>query len=76
VIWDGPWKIFGQFRWAANFFVCSRLGHQTKTHVNYILHKDIKLLIIKVNKLKLSKLSNANDAIQEASTLFYTTTGS
>jgi hypothetical protein len=32
VIWDGPWKIFGQFRWAANFFVCPRLGHQTKTH--------------------------------------------
>jgi hypothetical protein len=31
----------------------------------------IKILIIKVNKL--SKLSNANDAI-EASTLFYTTT--
>ena len=41
MIWDGPWKIFGQFRWAANFFVCSRLGHQTKTHVNYILYKDI-----------------------------------
>jgi hypothetical protein len=41
VIWDGPWKIFGQFRWAANFFVCPWLGHQTKTHVNYILHKDI-----------------------------------
>jgi hypothetical protein len=30
VIWDGPWKIFGQFRWAANYFVCLRLGHQTK----------------------------------------------
>jgi hypothetical protein len=42
VIWDGPWKIFGQFRWAANFLVCPRLGHQTKTHVvNYILYKDI-----------------------------------
>ena len=41
MIWDGPWKIFGQFRWAANFFVCPRLGHQTKTHVNYILYKDI-----------------------------------
>jgi hypothetical protein len=41
VIWDGPWKIFGQFRWAANFLVCPRLGHQTKTHVNYILHKYI-----------------------------------
>jgi hypothetical protein len=41
VIWDGQWKIFGQFRWAANFLVCPRLGHQTKTHVNYILHKDI-----------------------------------
>jgi hypothetical protein len=22
-------------------FVCPRLGHQTKTHVNYILYKDI-----------------------------------
>jgi hypothetical protein len=22
VIWDGPWKIFGQFRYAANLFVC------------------------------------------------------
>ena len=41
MIWDGPWKIFGQFRWAPNFFVCPRLGHQTKTHVNYILYKDI-----------------------------------
>jgi hypothetical protein len=41
VIWDGPWKIFGQFRWAANFLVCPRLGHQTKSHVNYILYKDI-----------------------------------
>jgi hypothetical protein len=40
VIWDGPWKIFGQFRWATNFFVCPRLGHPTKTHVNYILYKD------------------------------------
>ena len=41
MIWDRPWKIFWQFRWAANFFVCPRLGHQTKTHVNYILYKDI-----------------------------------
>jgi predicted phage tail protein len=41
VIWDWPWKIFRQFQWAANFLVCPRLGHQTKTHVNYILHKDI-----------------------------------
>ena len=41
MIWDGPWKIFGQFRWTANFLVCPRLGHQTKTHVNYILYKDI-----------------------------------
>ena len=41
MIWDGPWKIFGQFRWAANVLVCPRLGHQTKIHVNYILHKDI-----------------------------------
>ena len=40
MIWDGPWKIFGQFRWAANFLVFPWLGHQTKTHVNYILHKD------------------------------------
>jgi hypothetical protein len=23
------------------FGICPRLGHQTKTHVNYILHKDI-----------------------------------
>ena len=23
------------------FFVCSRLGHQMKTHVNYISYKDI-----------------------------------
>jgi hypothetical protein len=59
VIWDGPWKIFGQFRWAANFFVCPRLGHQTKTH-SCLLQK-IKILIIKVNKT--GKLSNANDSI-------------
>ena len=63
VIWDGPWKIFGQFR---PIFLCPRLGHQTKTHV--CLLQKIKILIIKVNKT-ISKLSNANDAI-EASTLF------
>ena len=59
MIWDGPWKIFGQFRWAANFFVCPRLGHRTKTHA--CLLQKIKIVII--------KLSNASDAI-EASTLF------
>ena len=52
------------------FFVCPRLGHQTKTHVNYILYKDINN---KSKKNYRSKLSNANDAI-EASTLFYATT--
>jgi hypothetical protein len=57
VIWDGPWKIFGQFRWAANFLVCPRLGHQTKTHVNYILHKDIN------NKIK-SKQNYPNYQMQ------------
>ena len=35
----------------------------------HVYFKKIKILIVKVNKLKLSKLSNANDAI-EASTLF------
>jgi hypothetical protein len=42
-------KIFGQFRWGANFFVCPRLGHQTlKTHA--CLLQKIKILIVKVNK--------------------------
>jgi hypothetical protein len=43
--------------WAANFFVCPRLGHQTKTHA--CLLQKIKILIT-----KLPKLSNANDAIE------------
>jgi hypothetical protein len=42
-------KIFGQsVRWAANFLVCPRLGHQTKTHA--CLLQKIKILTIKVNK--------------------------
>ena len=38
----GHGKSLGSFdAWAANFLVCPRLGHQTKTHVNYVLYKDI-----------------------------------
>ena len=68
MIWDGPWKIFGQFRWAANFFVCPRLGHQTKTHVNYILYKDINNKS-KQNypnyQMQMMLFLNANDAMQQ-----------
>jgi hypothetical protein len=48
------------------FFCMSTVGPQTKTHA--CLLQKIKILIIKVNNT-ISKLSNANDAIQ-ASTLF------
>jgi hypothetical protein len=37
----GHGKSLGSFDGPPNFLICPRLGHQTKTHVNYILHKDI-----------------------------------
>jgi hypothetical protein len=37
----GHGKSLGSFDGPPDFLICPRLGHQTKTHVNYILHKDI-----------------------------------
>jgi hypothetical protein len=70
VIWDGPWKIFGQFRWAANFFVCCTVGPPNKNPCNYILHKDIN------NKSKQNYPNYQMQMMLLKHTLFYTTTRS
>ena len=41
VIWDGPWEIFGQFRWAANVLVYPRLGANKNPCMSTSKNKDI-----------------------------------